>query len=106
MPELTPDQIRAAVVAFVEAKRAADDWKQKQKDAAQALTDLHRQGLVPSKLTGADGATLSFNRGKTTWEYDPAVKAEIASLQKKAQAEDRATLKTGEPFWTLREPKA
>jgi hypothetical protein len=71
------------------------------KAATAQLLDAHAQGLVRSEFTAYDTA-FKLTPGRASWTYDSDVTDQIKEIQQWAQSNQKATKKTGTPFWTLR----
>jgi hypothetical protein len=98
----TPEPDLNLLIEEIVALRLAFDTAERlYKERLAQLLDAHAQGLVRSKFTAFD-TDFNLTAGRASWSYDSDVTDQIKEIQQWAQSNQKATKKTGTPFWTLR----
>lgn len=90
--------------AFLAAGREQKAWEEHKREIAKQLSDLHEQGLMPTKCEH-DGYSVSLQAGRKTIELDTVGKAKVDLLKADLIKQGHGEEKVGNPFWTSRELK-
>jgi hypothetical protein len=88
----------AAKLADARDQRKA--WEQKEAELVEQLVAAHTAGVAPTKFV-THGWSFTFQEGRKTIVYPPAVTEAVKALQ--AQAVDAGITETriGKPFWKV-----
>jgi hypothetical protein len=93
---------------IVAVKARIKDLEGKYQELLDALTAAYERGEIDPSFTHDDWS-ISYNEGRRTWGYPPAVKAletHLKAARKLAEADGSAEARTGAPFWTVRPPQS
>jgi hypothetical protein len=95
------ESLDALVMRIAALKDCLTTMEADYKAATAQLLDAHAQGLVRSEFTAYDTA-FKLTPGRTSWSYDSDVTDQVKEIQQWAQSNQKATMKQGTPFWTLK----
>jgi hypothetical protein len=88
-----------------EASFNKNRWAEIEAELKATLTDLHDQGVVPTKFTAA-GAKVSLQAGRRSLVLTDAGKAAVTDLQTRLVISGEGEYRVGNAFWVLKADSA
>ena len=93
--------VEKLVEQIAEASYNKKRWEEIEKELKASLTDLHTDGLVPTKFESA-GCNVSLQAGRRTLVLTPAGKEAVGDLQRRLVVAGEGEYREGDAFWVLK----
>ena len=105
LPKATPASCTQICEQLAYADLQAKKWADIIKALKKELSELHVAGQVPTKFSH-NGAAFSLLNGKPSVKLDDITKMKMEEIKSEAIASGAATFTQGDPYWTIKQPKA
>ena len=93
--------VEKLVEQIAEASFNKKRWEEIEKELKASLTDLHNNGLVPTKFESA-GCNVTLQAGRRTLVLTPAGKDAVSDLQRRLVVAGEGEYREGDAFWVLK----
>ena len=105
LPDATPSECVQICEKLAYADLQAKKWADIIKALKIDLLALHASGKIPTKFLHK-GAAFALLDGKPSVKMDEITKTKIEEIRAAAVASGAATITQGDPYWTIKQPKA